>query len=126
MPRHARIFWGPRAGRSVLNFNWSWGINGTDAVVHVAASEYRAQTPDEGPVFIGLTNEPRFVGDARIWVENIAPHGPPADPNNGVTFVVFVDWDSPLPIATDITVFGPDDGPIYIGYTREAITPSNP
>jgi hypothetical protein len=42
-------------------------------------------------------------------VSNVAPHGPPWDPNHGVTFVVNVDWDGPLHVVTDITVL--DDLP---------------
>jgi hypothetical protein len=33
-----------------------------------------------------------------------SPHGPPFDPNRGVTFVVNVAWGSPLNICTDVTL----------------------
>ena len=60
-----------------------------------------------GPEFAGTLRTPRFVGDATITVSNIAPHGPPFDPNHGVTFVVNMDFPTPLYIATDIVVFDP-------------------
>jgi hypothetical protein len=45
-------------------------------------------------------------------VQNIAPHGPPFDPNHGVTFVVNVDWPNPLTIVTDITLL--DNPPVEV------------
>ncbi len=56
----------------------------------------------------------RFIGAANISVDNIAPHGPPYDPNHGVTFVVNVDWHSPLNIVTDITVL--DAKPVEVQF----------
>ena len=53
------------------------------------------------------------MGAANITVMNISPHSTPEDPNNGVTFVVNVDWKEPLPIVTDITVF--DETPVIEG-----------
>jgi hypothetical protein len=52
-----------------------------------------------------------FVSSS-ITVANIAPHGPPYDSNHGVTFVVNVNWGSPLNIVTDITVL--DSKPIEV------------
>jgi hypothetical protein len=49
-------------------------------------------------------------------VENISPHSPPFDPNHGVTFVVDVDWGSPLHVVTDITVL--DQPPVDIEVQR--------
>ena len=63
----------------------------------------------------------RFIGAATIGVSNVAPHGPPFDPNHGVTFVVHVDRDSPLNIVTDITVL---DKPVEI-QTYVPPTPRN-
>jgi hypothetical protein len=94
MPQTIRKFWGPLQGRASLNYNWS-AIN-YDSTVIVTAAEYAVQVP--------ASNEFRFIGAASITVENIAPHGPPHDPNHGVSFVVNVDWTSPLTIVTDITV----------------------
>lgn len=98
MPQSVRQYWWNLKGRSSLNFNWS-AIN-EDSVVVVTASEYN---PDAG----NPKASPRFVGAATISVENVSPHGPPADPNHGVTFVVNVDWPTPLHVVTDITVFDP-------------------
>ena len=84
-----RKIWRPFRGRVTLNYNWD-AID-QDSVVVVTVSEC---SPD------GV----RFVGAATISADNIAPHGPPYDPNHGVTFVVNVDWPEPLRIVTDITV----------------------
>jgi hypothetical protein len=97
MPQTIRKFWRPHNGRVTLNFNWD-AIN-HDSVVLISAAEYVTSTPP--------SNEHRFIGAASITVENIAPHGPPYDNNHGVTFVVNVDWGTPLPIVTDITVLDP-------------------
>jgi hypothetical protein len=84
-----RHFWGPQQGRTTLNFNWD--VIDHDSVIFISASEYNSDWV-------------RFIGEASITVSNIAPHGPPFDPNHGVTFVVNVGWGSPLNIVTDITV----------------------
>jgi hypothetical protein len=101
MPQTIRKYWGAINGRATLNYNWP-AID-QDSVVMVTASEYKQA---------GV----RFVGDASITVANIAPHGPPYDPNHGVTFVVNVAWGSPLDIVTDITLFDnkPIDTQIYV------------
>lgn len=105
MPRHARVFWEPQQGRCVLNTNWD-AIN-AKSVVHISASEYVPPAPDAHGGFVD-ENHQRFIGSASITVSNIAPHGPPFDPNNGVTYVVNVDWSEPIPIVVDITVFEED------------------
>jgi len=89
MPQTIRKYWGGLRGRATLNYNWA-AID-HDSVVVVTASEYN-------------NDKVRFIGAATISADNIAPHGPPYDPNHGVTFVVNVGWDSPLNIVTDITV----------------------
>lgn len=104
MPRTIRKYWGPHKGRVTLNFNWP--IINHDSVVLISAAEYVTTTPP--------SNEHRFIGAASITVENISPHGPPYDPNHGVTFVVNVDWGTPLPIVTDITVL--DSTPIEVDF----------
>jgi hypothetical protein len=95
MPQTIRKYWRAHKGRVTLNYNWP-AID-QDSVVVVTASEYNNE-------------HVRFIGAASITVANIAPHGPPYDPNHGVTFVVNVDWGSPLNIVTDITLL--DDKPI--------------
>ena len=93
----ARVFWSGLRGRNVLNFNWA-AIN-ADSVVVVAASEYARNAAQ-------ADQSPRFIGEAPIRVSNVRPHGPPGDANNGVTFVVNVDWDEPLDVVTDIVIMG--------------------
>ena len=95
MPQTIRKYWAPFHGRETLNYNWP-AID-QDSVVLVTASEYNSQRV-------------RFIGAASITVANISPHGPPYDPNHGVTFVVNVDWGSPLNIVTDITLL--DNKPV--------------
>jgi len=95
VPRTVRQYWWALQGRTRLNLNWD-AIN-HDSVVLVTASEYALNEPDPA-------SSARFVGAATITVDNISPHGPPYDPNHGVTFVVTVDWGTPLHVVTDITV----------------------
>jgi hypothetical protein len=107
MPKTIRKFWRPHNGRVTLNYNWP-AID-QDSVVLVSVSEYNAE-------------HVRFIGAASITVDNIAPHGPPYDTNHGVTFVVNVDWGTPLPIVTDITLL--DAKPIEV-QTYQPPTPNN-
>jgi hypothetical protein len=90
-----RQYWTGVTGRTVFNFNWD-AIN-HDSTVHVSAAEWGRHSPD-------LASSPRFVGAANVTVNNVSPHGPPFDPNHGVTFVVTVAWDTPIDIVTDIVV----------------------
>jgi hypothetical protein len=103
VPQTCRQYWWNLQGRSRLNFNWS-AIN-HDSVVLISASEYFPDGADP-------KHSPRFVGSANITVDNISPHGPPFDPNHGVTFIVTVDWGAPLHVVTDITVL--DSPPVDI------------
>ena len=98
MTRSIRQYWRGKQGRCVLNVNWD--AVDSDSAVQVTAAEWRRdrEHPDRSP---------RFVGDAAITVRNVVPHGPPTDPNHGVTFVVTVDWNSPLDIVTDIALIEP-------------------
>jgi len=96
-PMTIRIFWRMNPGRNVVNLNWP--ALSADSVVSVQASEYAAGTQQ-----LADGTEQRFVGAASITVDNVTPHGPPYDPNRGVTFVVTVGWGSPLNVCTDITL----------------------
>jgi hypothetical protein len=113
MPQTIRKFWGPHQGR--VHFNYNWRIINQDSVVLITAAEYLVSAPP--------SNEHRFIGDASITVENIAPHGPPYDSNHGVTFIVNVDWGSPLYVVTDITVL--DDPPVEVDFYTPPTPPSN-
>ena len=112
MPQHIRVFWGRMRGKVDLNFNWD--AIGHESVVHISASEY---VPLGRPPFTDESLK-RHCGEAVVRVANIAPHGPPHDPNRGVTFSVIVDWNVWLPIVTDITVF--DERPL-IHYQWNAV-----
>jgi hypothetical protein len=105
MSQTARQFWGPFQGRQPLHFEWS--IIDSKSVVIITVSEYKVTNP--------YTNEYRFIGDAPIWVESVAPRDAsiPGITQNGVDFVVNIDYGAPIYIVTDITVLAP---PEYILY----------
>ena len=74
------------------------------SVVVITASEFR----DKQTAFWDETLD-RFVGDASIWVSNIAPF------NGGVFFYLHVDWGGGLlAVVTDITVLDPES--LVVGY----------
>jgi hypothetical protein len=115
MSQSIRVFWPATNGTSPFNFNWP-PIN-ANSVVLVTASEY---DPAAMPDADGSAR--RFVGDATIRVNNIAPHGPPSDPNNGVTFMLEVDFGQALKVCTDITVL--DDAP-QVFFVEGAASPAH-
>jgi hypothetical protein len=82
-------------GRIPMNENVGDGSIDENSVVVITAAEITT---------VGNNPHHRFVGDADIWVSNIAPHGPPSDPNNGVTWVLHIDFDQDLNVLIDITV----------------------
>jgi hypothetical protein len=112
VPVAARVFWQMNPGRNVVNLNWD--AISADSVVMISASEYNPnsqQLPDG--------SDQRFVGGADVTVANVTPHGPPFDPNHGVTFVVEVGWSSPLTICTDVAVVA--DAPVAVVYSGPQI-----
>lgn len=58
---------------------------------------------------VGDNPRHRFLGNADVWVSNIAPHGPPSDPNNGVEYILHIDWPDDLSVLVDITLL---DSPV--------------
>jgi hypothetical protein len=109
VPMSARIFWQMNPGRNVVNLNW--GAINADSVVMISASEYNSNSQQ----LPNMTDQ-RFVGAASIRVANVTPHGAPFDPNQGVTYVVEVDWSAPLNICTDISVIqNSPDVVLYVG-----------
>jgi hypothetical protein len=109
VPVSVRVFWQMNPGRNVVNLNWP--AVSADSVVMVSASEYSSTSqklPDG--------SHQRFVGAASVTVSNVTPHGPPFDPNHGVTFVVDVAWNAPLTICTDIAlVNNAPESVVYVG-----------
>jgi hypothetical protein len=98
-PRTVRVYWGRFKGRVNLNFNWDAIQPGS--VVHVTACE-SAPRPSHDPIFADEPMPTDWVtGGANVTVHGVSPHKNP----DGVGFILTVDWDSPLPIVTDITVF---------------------
>ncbi|MET8977172.1 hypothetical protein ABZX85_16270 [Streptomyces sp. NPDC004539] len=110
MPQHIRLYYrDPMNGRVPCNLNWA-AIT-SNSVVNVTACEYVPDRSDPNGGFAG-SDRKRFIGSADVWVTNIAPHGSPWDPNQGVGWVVHVAWDEPIYICVDITVY--DEGPVEI------------
>jgi len=85
-------------GRVRANFN-APDINERSVVIITAAEITR----------IGDNPHHRFLGDADVWVSNIAPHGPPSDPNNGVEYILHIDWPEDIDVLVDITLL---DSPV--------------
>jgi len=110
MARTCRQYWWNLQGHCQLNFNWD-AID-HDSVVIVNVSEYAVDGPDPA-------HGPRFLGAAPITVENVSPHGPPFDPNHGVTMMINVEWGAPLHVVTDITVL--DHKPEWIGWQGDQL-----
>lgn len=109
VPMAVRVFWRMNPGRNIVNLNW--GAVSADSVMMVSASEYNASSQK-----LADGSDQRFIGAADVTVCNVTPHGPPFDPNRGVTFVVEVGWSSPLNICTDIALFSnAPDAVVYVG-----------
>jgi hypothetical protein len=110
-PRTIRVFW-KSASTGWFNFNWN-GVITDKSVVHISACEcqFNPQT------LFGVEGVFRHRGLAPIWVKNVRPHGPnPGDTiTGGVEFFLQIDWDSPLSIATDITVMGEPEDKVIVG-----------
>ncbi len=115
MSQSIRVFWQATNANKAYNFNWP-PIN-ANSVVLVTASEYDPAAPAD---LDGSAK--RFIGAAPIRVNNIAPHGPPSDPNHGVTFWLEVDFNRTLNVCTDITVL--DDAP-QVAYMEGAASPQH-
>ncbi len=114
VPMSIRVYWRMNPGRNTVNLNW--GALSADSVVAVSASEYVT-----GGQKLGDNSAQRFIGAASVTVDNVTPHGPPFDPNHGVTFVVTVGWNSPLNICTDISLIeNRPEQVIYVGSQTES------
>ncbi|MGH7551481.1 MAG: hypothetical protein ACREMQ_00460, partial [Longimicrobiales bacterium] len=97
-----RVYYGKQhglRGRCRMNFNW-WPIN-TESVVLISAAE--ATDPIPGTGFTLPTTFTFLLGDADVSVTNVSPHV------GGVEFILHVNWDEPLNIVVDITVFDPGE-----------------
>lgn len=72
MSQTIRKYWGPYQGRMKLNFNWP--IINHDSVVLITAAEFSPAIPSD---------EHRFMGEAPITVQNIAPADRRSTPTTG-------------------------------------------
>jgi hypothetical protein len=100
MARSIRVFYRAQQGTSRKNHNWD-AIN-VDSAVIITAAEF---DPSFGGLFGGeiKTRGRPHLGDANVYVTNIGPHGPVAEPG-GVEFLLHVDFNSPLDVIVTITV----------------------
>jgi hypothetical protein len=81
----------------------------TTSVVIITACEYN---PEKVPP--NHQNERvRNLGDANVWISNIGVHGDDGTPNNGVEFIINVDFPNPIFICVDITVL---DNPASVSH----------
>jgi hypothetical protein len=88
----------PFHGRRRQNLQIS-GVN-TTSVAIITAAEYSPEfVPPNHP-----NERRRHLGDANIWVSNVSVHGDDGTPNNGVEFIINVDWPDPLFVVVDITI----------------------
>lgn len=113
MARTGRVYWRARKGRHKFEVSWPGVINFRSVVI-ITVSEYNRLLPLDLSIPVPGAPPPplhnddrlRFVGDANVWVCDIAPHGP--DPANndpgGVQFVINIDWHEPITVVTDIIV----------------------
>jgi hypothetical protein len=109
------IRWVIRGIRGRVRANFNWPIISARSVVHISAGEVRFGTTQANQ-HPPLQDFHYVLGDADVSVSNISPHrnefsGQPG----GVSFILHVNWDSPLDVAVTITV--EDNLPVEIqGY----------
>jgi hypothetical protein len=104
MSKSIRIYYGAEQGlkgRCRMNFNWPGVITFASAVQITAAEATPFGSTHHLAAPGGAQDYDHWLGDANIWVSNIAPH------NDGVEFILHVDWPDPLSVAVTITVHDP-------------------
>ncbi|MDQ7236784.1 hypothetical protein QYM13_23840 [Bacillus pacificus] len=83
-----------------FNFNFGTEVRG-DAVFHISATQgVLVESPDP------LVRAGTHKGSAPIYIKNVSPHWY-SDATSGVNYWIQVDWNEPLDIRVDITVFDP-------------------
>ena len=109
--RTIRVFW-RQAVTGWFNFNWD-GVITPNSVVHISVCE--CLFPEDS--IFGVEGVIRHRGAAPIWVGNIRPHGPNLGDTitGGVEFFLQIDWNTPLAVATDITVLGDPEAKTIVG-----------
>ena len=98
----------PIQGRHRQNVQLS-NVNTTSSVLVTAAEYNPSNVPPAHP-----DERVRNLGDANIWISNIGPHGDDGTPNNGVEFIINVDFSVPLFVVVDVTVLDPPAGVFHI------------
>jgi hypothetical protein len=82
------------------------GVN-TTSVAIITAAEYKPENvPPNHP-----NERIRHLGDANVWVSNVGVHGDDGTPNDGVEFIINVDFPQPLFVVVDITIL---DDPVSV------------
>ena len=75
-----------------------WPAVNSRSVVLASVAEWPA-----GDHIVG-DDQPRWVGDANIWIAGIAPR------DGGVRIAVNIDWPNPMPFVTDLVQIAPGAG----------------
>jgi hypothetical protein len=89
-------------GHGRIRANYNFPDFNENSVVVITACEITT---------VGNNPRHRKLGDADVWVSNVAPHGPPSDPNNGVEYILHIDWPNDLNVLVDINLL---DSPVII------------
>ena len=109
MSRSTRIYFQqPFQGRHRQNVQLG-NVNTTSTILVTAAEYSPERVPPSHP-----NERVRNLGDANIWISNIGPHGEDGTPNNGVEFIINVDFNRPLFVVVDITVLDPPTQVVHI------------
>ena len=99
------VRWVVRNVQGRVRADFTWNIIDVRSVVHISAGQvnYGASQIQTSPPY---QNFSYVLGDADVWVSNISPHRNSYNPNKpaGVSFILHVNWPSPLDVAIDITV----------------------
>ena len=90
-------------------FRWFVGRHSgiVDCTVHMNLSgqETVFVAVSEGNNADSSASPDRFLGSARMWVENISPfEGRRELGGTGIQFRLVVDWDEPLPVWADVFI----------------------
>jgi hypothetical protein len=91
-------FSNPIRGRHRQNIQIA-GVNTTSVAIITAAEYSPEKVPPNHP-----NERVRNLGDANIWVSNVGVHGDDGTPNNGVEFIINVEYPRPLFVVVDITI----------------------
>jgi hypothetical protein len=90
--------------RGLLRRNFNWAPINAKSTVIITAAEWHPQ--GAAGSLSGAQTGRYFLGDAKVWVSNIGPHGDEHEAG-GVEYYVHVDSAALVNIVTTITVLEP-------------------